>query len=248
MPTEKFNYIEYSNENLFTKDVSGKIALKKYTDDLLFYSSFDSTFDAIYSEGDETATVTGTVTNEISGVFGQTALLNTGSLSYDKVNFTDFTNEGSVQFRIKPDFLTGRGYQDFNLITNPIITAVPDLTTDEFRFGGASLYLLGTEQKNVAYNINNVSTMIQEGTIELSIKFPSAPTANNMLFMIGNALNNNNKITATYDTNEDITFQVYDSTGVEIVNISFNWSADNLWHDFSFNFDLNNGSSKVFVD
>ena len=39
MPTESFNYIEFSDATKFTRGDTGRIELKEYSDDLLLYSN-----------------------------------------------------------------------------------------------------------------------------------------------------------------------------------------------------------------
>jgi len=240
---EHFNKLDYSEESLFNKTEDGKIELQKYYDDLLFYSSFDSTFDAIYNKGDSSATITGTATNEINSVFGQSILLN-GSVKYDLNNFYDLI-DGNIKFRVKPDFLTGKGYQIFKQEGTPLISSVPVITTEVSKNGGGSLSLIGAQQKYVKYDESNISSMVQIGTIDLDIMFED--NLSNMLFTIGNVGNMNNYISAIYD-NEIIYFKIYDQVGNIIVDISFNYANDNKWHRFSFVFDINNGESKVFID
>lgn len=249
--TETFRHIEYSDEGKFTR-ADDRIELKEYTDDLLFYTSFDSTFNAIYSKGDPNAAITGTVTNENSGVFGQYGYLQNGSVEWPANNFSDLTDEGCIKFRLKPGFNNDPGRQDFIRTTNPIITAVPDIdtTAGNHLFGGAALNLAGNEEKRVEYNVDNISGMIQKGTIDFFVKFnyTGTPSTNISLIDIKNPADNNNRIVITHETDGNMYFKIYDQTGVEVVNINFSWVADSDWHNIEFNFDLNVGASRAFVD
>ena len=250
---ETFRFIEYSNESKFTKvDDTGRIELKEYTDDLTFYASFDSTFNAIYSEGDPNATITGTATNENSGVFGQYGFLQNGSIEWNANNFTNLTEEGCIKFRLRPEFNNAPGRQDFVRTTNPIITAVPDINTipGNHLFGGGSLDLTGNEEKRVEYNVDNIVGMIQTGTIDFMFKsnYTGSPTTNISFIDIKNAADNNNRIVITHETGGNMYFRIYDQTGVEIVNINFAWVADSSWHNIEFNFDLNVGATRAFID
>ena len=57
------------------------------------------------------------------GVFGQHVLIsNDGYVRYDISNFETVTTEGSVKFRVRPNFNNDGGYQEFTTITNPTIS------------------------------------------------------------------------------------------------------------------------------
>jgi len=249
MAIETFRRIEYSDETKFTK-ADDRIELKKYTDDLLFYVSFDSNPNANFSSGDSVASVTGTYSSENGGVFGQFGFLQNCSLEYNANNFTGLTEEGCCKFRVKTGFNNAPGRQDFIATTNPIITAVPVIDTTTNRFGGASLNLTGNEEKRVEYNIDNIVAMIQTGAINFNLKFnyTGAPTTNVGIIDIKNAADNLNRITIAHETDGKMYFRIYDQVGVEQVNINFVWSADMNWHEVELNFDLNAGASRVFID
>lgn len=250
MPIENFRYIAYSDQTKFTQTTDGRIELKKYSDDLLFYASFDSTINGTFGTGSTTSTLTGTATPENNGVFSQHVWIQNGSLKFDRNNFTNLTTEGSLQFRLKTDFNNAPGKQSFVLTSDPLITGLPDIDTNYQKFGGASLSLIGTEEKRVSYDVSNLSSMVQTGTVDFFIKanYTGAPISNIGFFDLYNGTNDNNRITITHETDGKMYFRVYDQTGTLLVNISFSWSADSAWHNISFNFDLNNGSSKAFVD
>ncbi|MFW6281251.1 MAG: hypothetical protein ACOC1O_00440 [bacterium] len=115
MIKEKFRYIEYSNEKVFTKESSGKISLKEYTDDLIFLANFDSTFNAQYAIATSNpSTISGTPIIAAFDAFvtGQHAELN-GSITYDEENFRTLLNEGSIKFRLQSEFNNAFGYQKF---------------------------------------------------------------------------------------------------------------------------------------
>lgn len=250
---ETFRYIEYSDESKFTKiDDTGRIELKEYSDDLVFYTSFDSTFNAVFSKGDPNATIIGTTSNENSGVFGQYGFLQNGSVEWNSNNFIDLADEGCIKFRLRPEFNNAPGRQDFIRTTDPIITAVPDIDTiaGNHLFGGAALNLTGNEEKRVEYNINNISGMIQTGTIDFMVKFnyTGFPSTNIGLIDIKNVADNNNRIVITHEIDGNLYFRIYNQIGVEIVNISFAWVADLEWHNFEFNFDINVGETRAFID
>jgi hypothetical protein len=116
MPTlsEKFNYIEYSDATDFTNTSDGRIQLKQYSDDLIFYAPFDAVMDAKYSTGDPTAVTSGTISITNFGVFAQYAYFqNSGLARYDTTNFDSLTNEGTVNFRFRTGFNNDSGQQDF---------------------------------------------------------------------------------------------------------------------------------------
>jgi predicted nuclease of predicted toxin-antitoxin system len=251
MTKETFRYIEYSDKNKFTKtNNTGRIELKKYTDDLLFYVDFDSTFNARYSEGDATATITGTATNENSGVFGQFGWLQNGSVEWSEQNFIDLQDEGCIKFRLRPTFINVSGRQNFVRTTNPIITSVPVVDNTIHKFGGACLNLLGNQEKRVSYNVDNVATTIQTGAINFFFKsdYTGTPTNNIGFIDIKNVADNNNRIIITHETDGKIYARIYDQVGTLIVEISFAWAADSNWHEFELNFDLNIGESRIFID
>jgi hypothetical protein len=121
MPTETFRYITRSNEDAFEIDSSGKIQLKSYSDDLIFYTSLDSLFDATYSYGTEDAVLFGdSSTIENFGVFGQYGWIReTSQVRYNYDNFSTLTSEGTIKFRLRTGFNNNPGYQDFVTTTDP---------------------------------------------------------------------------------------------------------------------------------
>lgn len=129
--TEQFNYIEYSDQTKFESEETGRIQLAGYPDKLMLYSSFDNVLDADYAVSDVNGDTTGNPVNENFGVFGQhVSFVNGGSISYNKLNFTTLTDEGSIEFRAKPGFYNGFSRQDFVATTDP---AIPGDTNYEFR-------------------------------------------------------------------------------------------------------------------
>jgi len=123
MPTERFNYINYSDASKFEHTSDGKIQLKEYSDDLLLYVNLDTNEDATYAYGTSTATVGDTVSIENFGVFGQHAWIkNAGYIQYNSDNFDSLLSEGSIKFRMRPGFNNDPGYQEFNATTNPTIS------------------------------------------------------------------------------------------------------------------------------
>ena len=122
MPTESFNFINYSDQSLFIGDSSGKIQLRSYTDDLMLYSNFDTDFDATYAESESAADTTGTPSIENSGVFSQhISFTSVGDVTYSDKNFTALTDQGAVKLRVKPSFTKGFGHQDFTATSDPTI-------------------------------------------------------------------------------------------------------------------------------
>jgi hypothetical protein len=246
---ETFRYITYSDPDKFVQ-VDNRIELKEYIDDINFYVSFDSTFNANYSEGDVTASVTGTATLENGGVFGQFGYLQNATVKYNVNNFANLTSNGCLKFRIRPTFNNAYGNMDFNATTNPIIVAVPVSDIAQKKFGGASLNLLGGASKNVKYNVDNVAGMLQTGTIDFFFKlnYTGAPSTNVGLIDIRDAADNNNRIVIYHGTDGRMHYNIFDQTGALIVDINFAWAADTAWHNTELCFDINAGASRAFVD
>lgn len=120
--SESFNYIEYSDQNKFTTTSNGKIQLKQYSDDIVFYVPFDVDLNAKYSAGVGTAVSSGTIAITNFGVFGQYAYFQTsGLVRYDTTNFDDTSSQGSLNFRLRAGFNNNPGYQDFFAITDPTV-------------------------------------------------------------------------------------------------------------------------------
>ncbi len=112
MRTESFRTITYSDIDKFEK-VNGRIQLKEYKENLIFYVPFDSTINAIYGADNLIATPTSSTYELMNfGVFSQHLLTET-SIKYNKENFIDLTDEGTIQFRIRTDFSNGIGFQEF---------------------------------------------------------------------------------------------------------------------------------------
>jgi len=129
MIKETFRNIEYSDEKRFITQKNGKVELRKFTEDLVFAVSFDSTFDSIYSTGaKEPETIIGTpnIRDFDNFGFGQHGEL-TGTVIYDEESFRVIENEGSIKFLLKSAFNNAVGEQSFKQ-SNPI--ASPDDTKD----------------------------------------------------------------------------------------------------------------------
>jgi len=248
---ETFRFIEFSDPKKFTQSPEGRVELKRYSDDLVFYSSFDSTAKAVFGKGALSPTLSGTVTNNNDGKFGQHIRIQNGNVKYDKSNFYELKEEGSISFYAKTDFNNAPGEQSFQRKQNPIITTLPTLSKKEFKFGGGSLDLRGDEEKRIEYDIRNISSLAQVGTIDFFVKtnYDGTPTKNVSFVDINNGTNNNNKILISHETDGSFHFRIYDQSGSLEIHISFSWSANkNNWINVSLNFDLNNGVTRVFID
>ena len=112
MRTETFNEISFSDESKFDRK-NGKIQLKEYRDNLIFYDPFDITIDPTFCSGDKTA-IPATQDYEIMnfGVFAQ-HVVNRTTIKFDSSNFYSLKDEGSIQVRIRADFSNGYVYQEF---------------------------------------------------------------------------------------------------------------------------------------
>jgi len=152
MATETFRYIDYSDENKFSLTEEGRIELKEYSDDLLFYVSFNGTFNATYYEAEESPVITGTTTLENAGVFSQYGLFSGAEVKYDRTNFENLTEKGSIKFSLKPMFNNAVGYQEFNATSNSEFT--PSLTTYSFR-----TEVEGTLSNDYSVDITDTDTM-----------------------------------------------------------------------------------------
>ena len=249
MAIESFRHIEYSDENKFVRE-KGRIELKKYTKDLIFYANYDSTLEAAYASSSITPIVSGNVSNKNNGVFAQHAHFENGYLNYHNNNFRDLKNQGSVQFRIKTDFNTAKGSQYFLATENPIVTSLPAVTTKNFRFGGASLELIGNETKRVNYNVNNISSVAQTGTFDffLMANYTGTPSQRVGIVDVNNGVNNENRIYIYHDIDGRLYFMIYNQLGSVVVNINFDWVSNLNKNNVSFNFDLNSGNSRVFIN
>lgn len=248
---ETFRFIDYSNKDSFIQTEDGRIELKQYSDDLVFYSNFDSTLDAIFSQGAKTPVTTGTIENSNNGKYAQHIKITNGSVKYDSSNFEDLTSEGTVSFYIKTDFNNALGEQSFIKTTDLNATGLPRIDKTQYKYGGGSLDLLGDEEKRIEYDVRNVSTMVQTGTIDFFIKtgYDGTPSSNVSFFDLYNGVDNSNRITITHEVDGNLHYKIYDQTGTLVVNISFAWSADStVWFNTALNFDLNNGDTKVYIN
>ena len=253
MIKENFNYIDYSNKKSFIHKKTGTISLREYPEDLQFYVSFDGTTDANYFSGIKQATKEdeAKVSTKNNGVFGQHLHLEGTSLAYDRSNFTNVRSEGSVSFRLKTDFNNAPGYQKFKRTEDPIITSLPFIDKDIYKFGGGSLNLVGDEEKRISYSYENLTSLAQEGTIDFFFRpnYDGTPEKNISLLDIYNGTDNNNRITITHEDDEMLHFRIYNQTGSLASEVSFEWNAEKgKFVNISFNFDLNNGNTKVFIN
>lgn len=249
MAVETFRSIEYSDQEKFTLE-EGRIALKQYSDDLLFYANFDSTVNGTFGAGDVTASTSGTVAAENNGVFAQHMHIQNGYSFYGSDNFEDLTSTGTLKFRLKTNFNNAPGAQSFVATTTPSITAVPIITTDYSKYGGGSLNLLGAGEKRVTYNVDSVSTLTQTGTIDMFFKldYTGTPASNVMLFDLYNGTTDANRIQIYHGSDGNFHFRVYDQAAALTFDINFAWAADTDWHNLSLNFDGNLGANRAFVD
>jgi len=148
MKTEAFREITYSDESKFEK-IGGKIQLKEYKDNVIFYNPFDTTIEASYCIGEKTAVPTNSNYYLMNfGVFAQHLVTET-SIKYDKSNFISLIEEGTIQFRIKTDFIHGFGYQEF-------LSSTPTNVGD----GTYSFYLKVADNEPVLISFDLVSTDI----------------------------------------------------------------------------------------
>lgn len=248
---ETFRYIDYSNKDSFIQTEDGRIELKQYSDDLVFYSNFDSTLDAIFSQGVKTPVTTGTIENSNNGKYAQHIKITNGSVKYDSSNFDDLTSEGTLSFYIKTDFNNALGQQSFIKTSNPNATGLPRIDKTQYKYGGGGLDLLGDEEKRIEYDVRNISSMVQIGTIDFFVKtgYDGTPSNNISFFDLYNGTDNSNRITITHEVDGNLHYRMYDQTGALSVHISFAWSADSTaWLNTSLNFDLNSGNTKVFIN
>lgn len=248
MAVETFRYIDYYDNKDFLKENS-KILLRKYKDDLVFYTSFDSVLDADYYSVSDTPITQGTPTIENWGVFGQFALLNNASIKYDKANFESLTEKGCVSFRVNPKFSNNFGYQEFLAEDNVTIPVFPKITNSNYRFGGGSLDLTGGYSKSITYDLSNLSNMVQAGSINFVIKFNYAgiPEQDVTIISLGGD-NSENKIEIIHKTDGKLYGNIYDQSGALITSINFSWSADYNWREFELNFDFINNLNSFFID
>lgn len=248
MATESFRYIEYSDNNVFINE-QGRIELVKYAKNLSFYVSFDGMFRANYHEGQRDPAIAGNATIENWGVFGQHLLLENGSVLYDKNNFENVTEKGSIQFRLKPNFAHAYGYQEFLAEGDVTLPVFPKIQTTHSKFGGGALDITGGYEKYITYNINNISSMVQQGAITFYTKcnYINKPYDDVTFFSIGDETNKN-KIELIHKSTGELTAKIYDQFGDLIDELSFMWSADNNWNEVSLSFDINIGTIKLFLN
>ena len=250
MAVESFRHIEYSNANDFVRQ-DGRIELKEYQDNILFYADYDSVVDATFGVGDSSAAITGTAYTANNGAFAQHLFIQNGTVSYNKNNFATLTNKGTLKFRIKPDFNNAPGQQEFVLTSNPFITALPDIDNTAAKFGGGSLELVGSEEKRISYDVANISSITQIGTIDFFVKsnYDGTPSTRTTFLDIYNGTTDNNRITIYHEVDGNLYFRIYDQNGSLVVNVNFAWSFNSSnWYNFAFNFDLNAGASRAFID
>lgn len=248
MATETFRYIEQSDDKYFINE-QGKTELVKYAKDLSFYSPFDGTVRASYHEGQRDPEITGNATIENWGVFGQHLLLNNGSITYDKSNFENVSERGSIQFRLKPNFANEYGYQEFLAEENLTLPVFPRIQTSTSKFGGGSLDLNGGYKKYITYNVDNIYTMVQKGAITFYTRCNYAGTPNNKVtFLTIGDETNKNKIEISHEANGDLTSKIYDQTGTIISNLAFTWAANTNWNEITLSFDVSYGETKLFLN
>ncbi len=247
MAIETFRYIEYSNEDLF-ENKEGRIELTEYAKDLVFYSSFDTLTDANFFEASKTA-VKNNATIENWGVFGQHVLLSNGSLSYHEDNFQSLSERGSIQFRVKPNFSHDYGYQNFLAKDSVSIPVFPRIQALHSRFGGASLDLSGGYGKHLTYSANNVSQLVQKGTITFFFKcgYTGTPDESVNFLSIGDETDNN-KIDIRHKDTGELSARIFSQTGTLISELSFSWFANTGWNELTLCFNTTTGSNKFFLN
>jgi hypothetical protein len=249
MATETFRRIDYSDENKFTLSEEGKIELKEYSDDLIFYSNFDNTLNATYYKAEDEPTINGTPILENSGVFSQYVLLENSEIIYNKENFEELSEKGSLKFRLQPKFNNAYGYQEFSNSSLSSLPIFPSLSTIS-KFGGKALNLTGDTQKYIDYDSSNISIMPQIGTINFYLKFDYTGTPSHTITIldIGNSGNNVNKIRLTHNSDGNLYFSLFDRTATKLFDITTAWSANEAWHEIEISYDLNNGNHNLFID
>jgi hypothetical protein len=122
MVKETFRYIEQSDEKHFVTQKEGKIELRQFTEDLIFATNFDSSFDAIYCIGaKEPKSIVGSPQIGDFDVFGfgQHGELR-GTVVYEEESFRSLENEGSIKFWLKSNFNNAVGEQSFKK-SSPVI-------------------------------------------------------------------------------------------------------------------------------
>lgn len=250
MSIESFNKVIFSNASKFTNE-DGKIALRQYSDDLVLYSSFDSTQNATFAKCNIYPLIEGNTEICDSGVFAQYVKLNSASITYNSINFDTFTDQGCVKFRISPKFNNGYGQQYFKATSVEELNSIPSISKKKYKFGGGSLNLTGNSRKYIKYSSQNISSLAQKGSINFFVSFDylNAPTSDLTFFDIKNSTDNTNRIVLTHNTDGKIYLKIYDQTADEKINISFDYlPQDHDFHYIEVNFDLNEGITQVFLD
>jgi hypothetical protein len=161
--TESFNYLDYSTDSSFWGDTTGRIELAGYPSNLVLATSFDSDVDGDYAISTVTAVTGDTESIENFGVFGQHVLIsNGGYVRYDISNFESMTTEGSVKFRMRPNFNNDGGYQEFTATTSPSVGDTWygfQLTVAGSLFGDTQVLLVtGDTMSDISDKINVAAT------------------------------------------------------------------------------------------
>jgi len=250
MSTETFRYIDYSDKQFFIKE-NNRIQLTEYQKNLLLYASFDSLIKADYYQTSRDAYITGTVTNENWGAFSQHAYIqDDGYIRFEKDNFQDLAQEGSIQFRINTKFNTGYGYQKFSETEAPTIPLFPKIDKEINKFGDGSLNLTGGYEKYISYNASNLSSMVMQGTINFFFKtnYIGVPVEDTFIFNLKNNDDKSNAIEIFHETSGNLKVVIYNDSNEIGVELSFPWNADSQWHEFELDFDLLEGNNHLFID
>ena len=149
-----YSYKEYSDESVFT-NLGKRVELKEYRDNLIFYNSCNTNTSADFAYNNKIPTVTGTVEDmsELveplnNGSFGQ-YLKVTGSLMFDKENFSLLKNEGCLKFRLGSNVENARGYQKIPL------PETFEISTDTYSF---NLKVGNEDVKEVSFNLTEGMT------------------------------------------------------------------------------------------
>ena len=163
-----FIYGELNNELIYE---NGIVKLKEYEDDLLFYASFDNTINANYAESNIIPSYYGSYELRSSGAFGQAALMSNSYIKYSEENFSGI-NEFTASFWIKPNFSTGKGYQEF-LATAPSgitnTTYYFYITVDTVKYLVDVLLTSADQMLDIIGKINTrLTAMLIEATASLS--------------------------------------------------------------------------------
>jgi len=207
--TESFNYLDYSNDSSFYGDTTGRIELAGYPSDLILATSFDSEIAADYAIGTTTAVSGDTVSIENFGVFGQHVLIsNGGYVRYNITNFETMTTEGSIKFRMRPNFNNDGGYQEFTATTAPTIPV-----GDSYYF---KLYIGGTLFGDTYAALDTGDAMVDiSNAINLSITGATATvTGDSTIRITSDTLGDSISIEAPTSGNNLITLMTAVGTAV----------------------------------